>query len=54
MAREDHAEDTLFVIAEPDFSFMAVVEPGISVSCFHCQASHQSCLLEAGAACHCL
>jgi hypothetical protein len=46
--------DTLFIKQEPDLSFMAVDQPGISVTCFHCQASAQSCLLAAGAAHHCL
>ena len=30
MAHESHAGDTLFIIAEPGFSSMAVVQPGIS------------------------
>ena len=33
---------------------MAVVQPGISVTCFHCQASAESCLVDAGTARHCL
>ena len=33
---------------------MAVVQPGITVTCYHCQASAESCLLDAGSARHCL
>ena len=46
--------DTLFIKQEPNLSFMAVAQPGISVTCFHCQASAESCLLDAGTARHCL
>mgnify|MGYP002809552021 FL=1 len=48
--------DTLFIKQEPDLSFMAVWvdQHGISVTCFHCQESAQSCLLGAGDAHHCL
>ena len=46
--------DTLFIKQEPNLSFMAVAQPGISVTCFHCQASGESCLLDAGSARHCL
>ena len=54
MAHESHAKETLFMISEPGFSSMAVVQPGISVTCFHCQASAESCLVDAGTARHCL
>ena len=54
MAHESHASDTLFIIAEPDHRFMAGIERGISAACAHCQATHQSCLLDAGSASHCL
>ena len=46
--------DTLFIKQEPDLSFMAVAQPGISVTCIHCQASGESCLLDVGSARHCL
>ncbi len=35
-------------------STMAVVQPGISVTCCHCQESAESCQLDAGSARHCL
>ena len=31
-----------------------MIQHGISVSCARCQATHQSCPLDAGSACHCL
>ena len=33
---------------------MAVTQPGLSVTCFHCPASGESCQIDAGSARHCL
>ena len=46
--------DTLLIKQQPNLSIMAVAQPGLSVTCFHCQASGESCRIDSGAARHCL
>ena len=51
---EGPGADTLLIKQEPNLSIMAVTQPGLSVTCFHCQASGESCRIDSGAARHCL
>ena len=51
---EGPGADTLLIKQEPKLSIMAVTQPGLSVTCFHCQASGESCRIDAGSARHCL
>ena len=39
---------------EPKLSIMAVTQPGLSVTCFHCAVFGESCRIDSGSARHCL
>ena len=46
--------DTLLIKQEPKLSIMAVTQPGLSVTCFHCAVFGESCRIDSGSARHCL